>query len=90
MKDNYGLLIASLVAIVAIVGLVILFSGATTGAVSKVYNPDQVMRPCSGELVGSACMTRFSQVGNCENLGRIYAGDEVCGVDVGCTCQFQR
>jgi len=32
MKDNYGLLIASLVAIVAIVGLVILFSGATTGA----------------------------------------------------------
>lgn len=90
MKDNYGLLIASLVAIVAIVGLVILFSGAKTGAVSQVYHPDSIMRPCTGNAVGSVCTTRFSQMGRCENLGKIYTGDEICGVDVGCTCQFQR
>jgi len=42
MKDNYGLLIASLVAIVAIVGLVILFSGAATGA---LVAPGQVQCP---------------------------------------------
>jgi len=40
MKDNYGLLIASLVAIVAIVGLVILFNGATTGAVPHTSSDD--------------------------------------------------
>jgi len=33
LEDNYGLLIASLVAIVAVVGLVILFSGTATGAI---------------------------------------------------------
>ena len=47
MKDNYGLLIASLVAIVAIVGLVILFNGASTGA---VVSPGQLQCP-PGEVV---------------------------------------
>ena len=49
MKDNYGLLIASLVAIVAIVGLVILFSGQSTAA---VVAPGDVVCPTGTTKVG--------------------------------------
>jgi len=42
MANDYGLLIAALVAIVAIVGLVILFGGSTEGA---LYAPGQVDCP---------------------------------------------
>lgn len=41
MENNYGLLIASIVAIVAIVGLVILFSGETTGEMTIAPNEVQ-------------------------------------------------
>jgi len=88
VKDNYGLLIASLVAIVAIVGLVILFSGAKSGA--SVWHPDTIMRPCSGDAVGSACVTRFSQQGRCLAHGNLWSPGALCGVDVGCYCEFQR
>lgn len=38
-EEDHGLLIAALVAIVAVVGLVILFTGAKTGAVPTPMNP---------------------------------------------------
>jgi len=55
MQDNYGLLIASLVAIVAIVGLVILFSGASsTGAIpSCPYVCDTPGGPGQGAVLCS-------------------------------------
>lgn len=54
MAKDYGLLIAALVAIVAIVGLVILFNGSATGA---VVDPGNVVCPNGQQLqsfVGSA------------------------------------
>ena len=42
-KDNYGLLLAALVAIVAVVGLVILFSGANSGASYACPNGQMVL-----------------------------------------------
>ena len=40
MENNYGLLIASIVAIVAIVGLVVLFNGSNTGAKTLEICPE--------------------------------------------------
>ena len=70
-QENTGLLIASLVAIVAVVGLVILFSGARAGAANFKYVGPQLapgQGPCvcpegsvasfqgrSGQLAGCSC-----------------------------------
>lgn len=91
MADNdYGLLIASIVAIVAVVGLVILFSGQQTGAVPAYYKHDFAVRHCEGMSVGSGCTTQYSQPGVCVNSGPLAGnGRTMCGVDVACYCDFQ-
>lgn len=57
MENNYGLLIASIVAIVAIVGLVILFS-ANTGASVAHVNPSCYVQVGNGQwawMEGDMC-----------------------------------
>lgn len=53
---DYGLLIASMVAIVAIVGLVIMFSSGTTGATTQVdqrcYRSTEGLLKCGDPLTG--------------------------------------
>ena len=75
MKDNDGLLIASIVAIVAIVGLVILFSGQSTGA----YGSDICGEGFQYELVqvaqgqhGKICVPKYAVA---PKEFRIAAGD---------------
>ena len=46
MADNYGLLIAALVAIVAVVGLVVLFSGAKVGGAYVVDREHRMVSLC--------------------------------------------
>lgn len=52
---DYGLLIASMVAIVAIVGLVIMFSGGTIGAASFEKSSDKGEMRCWYEAGGMVC-----------------------------------
>lgn len=47
---DYGLLIASMVAIVAIVGLVIMFSSGTTGAITQADQDQRCYRSTEGLL----------------------------------------
>ena len=101
MKDNYGLLIASIVAIVAIVGLVILFSGANTGAqalpmpapLNGPFFEDlgpratpAVKDPCYGKTAGTSCfITATNQWGTCQT-NIPYPGVRECGTDLLCNC----
>jgi len=99
MAHDYGLLIASLVAIVAIVGLVILFSGgAETGNLSlspfDQYNtantywdlksPD--VDRCGGKNVADGCVDKFGKPGTCVSSIRARP-NWVCGVDLTCLCR---
>lgn len=99
MKDDYGLLIASLVAIVAIVGLVILFSGAQTGNISlapfdqyqgqesywDLRAPD--VDPCGGKNVADGCVNQFGRSGTCVTSQQ-YRPNDVCGVTIPCSCRL--
>ena len=59
-EDNSGLLIAALVAIVAVVGLVILFSGARTG-MYVVDNPQSTLGPATvGQTGLCACPAGYA------------------------------
>ena len=45
-QDNYGLLLAALVAIVAVVGLVILFSNASSSGAPTIGQPGETYCSC--------------------------------------------
>jgi len=80
--ENSNLLIAAIVAIVAVVGLVILFSGSQANAATvqktSEFGFTKIMRPCEAKMVGSSCVTAYSQLGVCENLGQLRSGKELC------------